>query len=73
LPNVITCQELKAELDKRDTEGLGHYKVTDYAPKISDAIQNAKASDKNPDRSFPGPLQTKVYKLAESLLAVLNK
>jgi len=67
---VETCEDLKRELH---TQTLGHFKIEIYAPQIATAIVNSKAADTHPDHVFPGPLQTKVYKLAESLLAILNK
>jgi hypothetical protein len=66
----MTAQELKEQLAEQP---IGQYSANRFIPHIQVAIVNAQAADTHPERAFPSPMQTKVYKLAESLLAVMRK
>lgn len=67
---MLNAQQLKEQLAD---QAIGQYSASKFIKHIHVAIANAKEADKVPDDNKPGPMQTKVYKLAESLLAVLNR
>jgi len=65
-----TCQDLKMEISKLEKGGYHEYK---FIPLIQDAILNAKNADSDPKHFFPKHKETKMYKVAESILKVVGK
>lgn len=68
-PADTTCNNLKTYLPQ---SSLGHYNSESYCLQIEQAAIRARNADKNPDSYFPDIMRTKVYKLAENMLAVLG-
>ena len=52
---------------------LAKYYYFKYLPLMPEAIKNAKAADTNPAGYMPEPLQTKVYRLAQTLYNRIGK
>lgn len=65
----VSCSQLKKELPKSK---MGAFNTNKYAVMIKQAATNARRSDPNPDSFFPDRMQSKVYKLAESMLELLG-
>ena len=63
-------KEFKRALDALLPSG---YQVEVFAPCIKEAIQRAKANDSNPDHFMPNLPGTKVYLLAEQMLAYMGQ
>jgi hypothetical protein len=69
LKGRLSCQMLKRRLPN---SRVGAYETERYGSVIEEAALNARNSDPTPDSFFPDYLQSKIYKLAESMLAVLG-
>ena len=67
---MMTAQELKMNLSSLP---LGQCSEVKFVANFHIAMSNAKADDPDPSGHIPAPMQTKVYKLAESLLALVKK
>lgn len=71
LPDGLeNCDALKTLLGGRVRGGFHPNTV---CPMIEQAIQYARDADTHPDQDYPDGMQTKVYRLAEGMLAVLGK
>ncbi|MFN4248611.1 MAG: RloB family protein [Flavipsychrobacter sp.] len=64
-----TCKQIKRELDNLQKGG---YKVDVFIHKIKDAIQNCKNNDNHATHFMPEPKGSKMYKLAEKLIKVID-
>ncbi|KQT20885.1 hypothetical protein ASG31_17035 [Chryseobacterium sp. Leaf404] len=64
------CNEFKEEISSFDSEG---YNPLNFITLIKDAVINAKALDTNPVNEIPSLKETKVYKLAESILKFVSE
>jgi len=64
-----TCDQFKHEISTLEKGGYHPYK---FIPYLKTAIDNAKNADKNPDHYNPDSKSTKVYLLAEALLAKIG-
>lgn len=65
----LSCRQLKKQLS---TVSEGNMSVERFSELIGKATQNAAASDTHPDNFFPDRMQTKLYQLAQELLALLG-
>jgi len=65
-----TSQKYKTALN--EVEKGGYYPYT-FITEIENAIENAKKLDSNKSHFFPNLGETKVYKLAESVIAFIGK
>ena len=70
----LTSLGIKISKDaKRVLDKLAKYYYFKYLPLMPEAIKNAKAADTNPAGYMPEPLQTKVYRLAQTLYNRIGK
>lgn len=60
-----TCKDLKNEIS---TFEIGGYKPHNFIPDLKNAIKNSKEKDSNKTYYLPKKMETKVYKLFESLM-----
>lgn len=70
LSKSTSCSALKRALH---STSVGDFNPDKYCPLIEQAAQYAREADTSNDSFFPNVLQTKLYKLAESMLQVLGR
>lgn len=63
------CQELKAAIPSIISGG---YNISTFCPRIDKAANYARNADSDPSHFFPGSMQSKLYRLADELLALLG-
>ena len=68
--NGESCGELKTLLP---TKKAGQFNINAFCLLIEEAFENARNADKHPNHYFPERMQTKVYKLANNMLALLGE
>lgn len=68
-PNDTNCTQLKSSLPKTLA---GEFNPKHYGLRIRLAAKHAREADTSPESQFPDVMQTKLYKLAESMLEVLG-
>lgn len=67
--NDMNCTQLKGSLPKTLA---GEFNPKNYGLRLRLAAKNAREADTSPESHFPDVMQTKLYKLAESMLEVLG-
>ena len=68
--SVEKCNALKKEVHRKFPNG---FHPDDVCPLIGQASFSARNADNNPAGFFPGAMKTKVYLLAEELLALMGE
>jgi hypothetical protein len=68
--NTVSCKQLKSTLPQT---AVGEYIIEKYHTQIQQAIQFASAADTDPTNDMPGPMQTKLYRLAQELNELIEK
>jgi hypothetical protein len=66
----VSCKHLKRALPQTV---IGEYVIEKYYDQIQQAIQFAAAADTDPTNDVPGPMQTKLYRLARELNELIEK